>query len=53
MTVLWMLIGIIAVGSLMLLLYALCRVSSEADRQAGYSEEYARDLDERQDDERI
>lgn len=30
----------------MILLYALCRTSSDADREAGYMEEYSEDLDD-------
>lgn len=53
MTVLWIILGVSLAGFLLLLTYALCKVSSDADRRAGYSEEYARDLDEPQDDKRI
>lgn len=45
MTVFWIL-GIAAVAFLLLLIYALCRVSADADASAGYMEEYGRDFDE-------
>ena len=44
-SVLWI-VGIAAVFFLFVLLYALCRVSADADEQAGYMEEYSSDLDE-------
>ena len=48
-SVLWI-VGIAAVF-LFVLLYALCRVSADADEQAGYMEEYSSDLDEGFDEE--
>ena len=44
-SILWI-VGIAAVFFLFVLLYALCRVSADAVEQAGYMEEYCRDLDE-------
>ena len=49
-SVLWI-VGIAAVLFLFVLLYALCRVSADADEQAGYMEEYSSDLDEGFDEE--
>ena len=49
-SVLWI-VGIAAVFFLFVLLYALCRVSADADEQAGYMEEYSSDLDEGFDEE--
>lgn len=46
MATLLTIIGIVALFSLLVLLYALCKVSSDADMQAGYMEEYANDFDE-------
>ena len=45
-SVLWI-VGIAAV----FFLFALCRVSADADEQAGYMEEYSSDLDEGFDEE--
>lgn len=46
MTTLLTIIGIVALFSLLILLYALCKVSSDADMHAGYMEEYAKDFDD-------
>ena len=48
-SVLWI-VGIAAVFFLFVLLYALCRVSADADEQAGYMEEYSWDLDDEEED---
>ena len=42
-SILWI-VGIAAVFFLFVLLYALCRVSADADEQAGYMEEYMKAL---------
>ena len=44
-SILWI-VGIAAVFFLFVLLYALCKVSADADEQAGYMEEYSRHLHE-------
>lgn len=43
-------VALAAVFFLFVLLYSLCKVSSDADEQAGYMEEYGQDLDEDMDD---
>ena len=52
MTAFWI-IGIAAVAFLLLLIYALCRVSADADVSAGYMEEYGRDFDDIEDEEEV